>query len=83
MAVGAGIGRIMGICINLLIKRFSYHPIFNVCPTEGDCVTPGIYAMMGAAATVSGVTRMTGKKIIVPFLIFSFDSYNTDFPNID
>ena len=34
--------------------------IMQVCPIRELCVTPGLYAIVGAAAVVSGVTRMTG-----------------------
>ena len=30
------------------------------CSPNVDCVNPGLYAMIGAAATLGGVTKMTG-----------------------
>lgn len=32
-----------------------------MCTSGHPCVTPGLYAMVGAAASLGGVTRMTGK----------------------
>lgn len=39
------------------------------CSTGDDCITPGLYAMVGAAAVLGGVTRMTSnlKHIIITF----------------
>ena len=32
------------------------------CSPKETCVTPGLYAMIGAAASLGGVTRMTGNE---------------------
>lgn len=34
------------------------------CSTGDDCITPGLYAMVGAAAVLGGVTRMTSNAIL-------------------
>jgi chloride channel 3/4/5 len=34
------------------------------CSTGENCITPGLYAMVGAAAVLGGVTRMTGEMDI-------------------
>ena len=33
------------------------------CTPKVDCVNPGLYAMIGAAATLGGVTKMTGTLV--------------------
>jgi len=38
------------------------HYIFKeMCNSGHTCVTPGLYAMVGACAALGGVTRMTGR----------------------
>ena len=56
LGVGACFGRIMGIGVQYLRRTHIQHPIFAVCNGDADCVIPGLYAMVGAAATLSGVT---------------------------
>jgi len=44
------------------------HYIFKeMCASGHTCVTPGLYAMVGACAALGGVTRMTGKKLFTKF----------------
>jgi chloride channel 3/4/5 len=56
LGVGACAGRIMGILVQY--NRY-HHPdsrFFAACGGDLNCVIPGLYAMVGAAATLSGVT---------------------------
>ena len=54
--VGACAGRIVGILVQWLQFSYPRSRIFDSCQGDLDCVIPGLYAMVGAAATLSGVT---------------------------
>lgn len=56
LGVGACAGRILGIAVRHLQWRYPNSPMFSACNGDRDCVTPGLYAMVGAAAALSGVT---------------------------
>lgn len=64
LAVGASLGRALGIILQGLHRRNPESWLFSSCPAEGDCVSPGFYAVIGAAAMLGGVTRMTSRQLI-------------------
>lgn len=60
LCLGAIMGRIVGIGMEQLAYNYPKIWIFSgECSTGDDCITPGLYAMVGAAAVLGGVTRMT------------------------
>lgn len=57
LGVGACAGRILGLGVQWMSWVHPDSWVFNTCRGEkGQCVVPGVYAMVGAAATLSGVT---------------------------
>lgn len=59
LGVGACAGRIMGIFVQWMQMTYPDKAIFGSCGGDLNCVIPGLYAMVGAAAALSGVTVRT------------------------
>jgi chloride channel 3/4/5 len=61
LVIGATFGRAFGIVMKHL---YLTHPdlfFFSGCVSQ-DCVVPGVYAVIGAAAMLGGVTKLTGNN---------------------
>lgn len=57
-------------------NQYPNHFLFSSCQSSSEsCVTPGIYAIVGAAATLAGVTRMTvcNQKLIIALVVIIFE----------
>ncbi|KIJ67825.1 hypothetical protein HYDPIDRAFT_107337 [Hydnomerulius pinastri MD-312] len=67
LGVGACAGRVVGIAVQHLQWRYPESAVFAVCKGDMDCVVPGLYAMVGAAAALSGVTRTTVSLAVIMF----------------
>jgi chloride channel 3/4/5 len=66
LGVGACAGRIVGLAVQYAQWRWPAAPVFSPCKGT-PCVIPGLYAMVGAAATLSGVTRTTVSLAVIMF----------------
>ncbi|THH31347.1 hypothetical protein EUX98_g2859 [Antrodiella citrinella] len=67
MAIGASFGRMIGILVKALNQAYPQLGIFSVCKPDIPCITPGTYAFLGAAATLSGVMRITVTVVVIMF----------------
>lgn len=67
LGVGACAGRVLGIFMQYMQLRHPDARLFRACSGDLDCIVPGLYAMVGAAATLSGVTRTTVSLAVIMF----------------
>ena len=70
MVVGGLMGRIVGHLVQYLVYMHPDHAIFGSCPQNGGlegCVTPGVYALVAAGATMCGVTRLSVTLAVILF----------------
>ncbi|RYC64748.1 hypothetical protein CHU98_g1483, partial [Xylaria longipes] len=67
MAIGALSGRAVGIIMEIWQHNHPKFFAFSTCDPDVPCVTPGVYAIIGAAATLAGVTRLTVSIVVIMF----------------
>jgi len=67
MAVGATFGRMLGILVKALYRAFPHWTIFSACDPDKPCITPGTYALLGAAAALGGIMRITVSVVVIMF----------------
>ena len=67
MAVGALYGRVVGQFVQTIQQGNPTSIFFANCEPDRECVTPGTYAIVGAAAALGGVTRMTVSIVVIMF----------------
>ncbi|KAI9815505.1 MAG: hypothetical protein M1827_002639 [Pycnora praestabilis] len=67
MAIGALYGRALGVIVEVWQHNHPGALIFATCEPDVPCITPGTYAIIGAASTLGGVTRMTVSIVVIMF----------------
>jgi chloride channel 3/4/5 len=67
MAIGALYGRAIGLIVQLFQAAHPNWLIFSSCEPDIQCVTPGTYAIIGAASALGGATRMTVSIVVIMF----------------
>jgi len=67
MAIGALCGRAVGLVLQVWQTSYPHWILFSSCAPDVQCVTPGRYAIVGAAAALGGATRMTVSIVVIMF----------------
>eukprot|EP01118_Nematostelium_gracile_P019057 TRINITY_DN8693_c0_g1_i1.p1 TRINITY_DN8693_c0_g1~~TRINITY_DN8693_c0_g1_i1.p1 ORF type:complete len:819 (+),score=195.47 TRINITY_DN8693_c0_g1_i1:89-2545(+) len=75
LVIGASYGRAIGMLVKYVAENNRESTLFSICAQSTDCVTPGVYALVGAAATLGGVTRMTVSLVVIMFELTGELSY--------
>ncbi|KAL8938670.1 MAG: hypothetical protein Q9211_003102 [Gyalolechia sp. 1 TL-2023] len=70
MVVGGFLGRFVGHLVQYLAFTYPDASIWGGCAADGgpeNCVTPGVYALVAAGATMCGVTRLSVTLAVILF----------------
>ncbi|KAK9455754.1 chloride channel [Dipodascopsis uninucleata] len=67
MVIGAAYGRIFGVAMQAWHERNPDFFMFRQCLPDVPCLTPGVYAIVGAASSLAGVTRLTVSIVVIVF----------------
>lgn len=67
MAIGGLYGRAVGLSVEVFQAAFPHLFMFSSCEPDVPCVTPGTYAIVGAASALAGTTRMTVSIVVIMF----------------
>jgi len=60
MAIGALYGHAMGMLGQAWQRNYPGPWFFGSCEPDVECITPGVFAIIGAASALGGMARMTG-----------------------
>jgi chloride channel 3/4/5 len=67
MAIGGLFGRAVGLSVEVVQAAWPTLFLFASCEPDVPCVTPGTYAIVGAASALAGTTRMTISIVVIMF----------------
>lgn len=67
MAIGALYGRVIGLILEVWQREHPNFVAFANCEPDIPCVTPGTYAVIGAASALAGATRMTVSIVVIMY----------------
>ncbi|EXK35293.1 chloride channel, other eukaryote [Fusarium oxysporum f. sp. lycopersici 4287] len=67
MAIGASFGRTIGILVQAIHEANPTSVFFSACKPDEPCITPGTYALLGAAAALSGIMHITISVVVIMF----------------
>jgi chloride channel 3/4/5 len=70
MVVGGLAGRFIGHTVQLVAMKYHSFGLFAECTPDGSpgsCVVPGVYALVAAGATMTGVTRLSITLAVILF----------------
>lgn len=67
MTIGALYGRVIGLIVEVWQREHPAWFVFQTCEPDVPCVTPGTYAIIGAASALAGATRMTVSIVVIMF----------------
>eukprot|EP01114_Cavostelium_apophysatum_P012659 TRINITY_DN2888_c0_g1_i2.p1 TRINITY_DN2888_c0_g1~~TRINITY_DN2888_c0_g1_i2.p1 ORF type:complete len:778 (-),score=208.47 TRINITY_DN2888_c0_g1_i2:41-2374(-) len=79
IAIGASLGRAVGLMVQWYQISHPDSPMFAECEKSSVCINPGVFALVGAAATLSGFTRITVSLVVIMFELTGELSYIVPF----